>query len=587
MRGRVERRPWGALALFVLGTAACGDDGATGAGGSGGSSSSAATSTTTTTTTVAATTAASTTAGVSSGGEGGATTASTGEGGGEGGEGGAGGGTGGTGGSGGEGAGPPVCTPITIDEDGEITGAAFTAGRLFAPALGDEDTQDAFGLSYPIQEGDFSLSDVFNDNLATCRQCVLVLEDTDGTIPGSGRVFFQSEGLMAVIETDEGTRAVVSGLTLVEVTVGDEFVSTPVEGGACLTVSVAVVEVDTPPVWTCGLEHYGTGDGCDCNCTIPDPDCSDPNAPIFGCGPQHQASSQTSTCSAEGECVAPADWSCDEALFLDGEACNCECGAPDADCGGTPLPIEGCEADEACVDGTCFGPPDGWTCGAATYQDGFVCDCECGIHDPDCDFGGTEVANCQPGEVCSLEDTCTTPPGWECDDALFGDGETCDCVCGANDPDCEGDLPVVGCEPEESCIADTCAIRGENDLCVDAIPLEVGTTVGTWLGSSNELSPAAPSCTNFPETGADVFYSVSLDAGQTLTVSIAAGAPADASLYLVTDCADATTCVAGADAGGGLESLTYTAEDDVDLFLVVDQFGSTEFVGFTLTVAIE
>ena len=35
--------------------------------------------------------------------------------------------------------------------------------------------------------------------------------------------------------------------------------------------------------WTCDPAAYGTNDGCDCNCGIPDPDCDNPKADVFGC----------------------------------------------------------------------------------------------------------------------------------------------------------------------------------------------------------------------------------------------------------------------------------------------------------------
>ena len=97
---------------------------------------------------------------------------------------------------------------------------------------------------------------------------------------------------------------------------------------------------------------------------------------------------------------------------------------------------------------------------------------------------------------------------------LFDDGATCDCNCGARDPDCGEALPVVGCELGEVCIADACAEPIDNDACADAVPLVEGTVNGTWAGTVNDLSPPT-SCTGFPEVGGDVFYSVSLAAGET------------------------------------------------------------------------
>ena len=82
---------------------------------------------------------------------------------------------------------------------------------------------------------------------------------------------------------------------------------------------------------------------------------------------------------------------------------------------------------------------------------------------------------------------------------------------------------------------------------------------------------------------------MSLLAGQTLTVTLGA-TTADGALWLTTDCADAADqCVAGVDAtvANAPETLVYAAVADVDLFLIVDQYGATDTVPFQLTVTID
>jgi hypothetical protein len=568
------RRSSGALALVLA--AGCGDDG--GADGGGGGATGAATTSDTSTATAATSTSAS--VGANSSTTSGVDGTSSGEG-----------GAGGDGGAGGPGGGgnAPGCVAIALDDDGLTSGSAFQVGTTFTPALGEADVADVLGVRFPPELGDASLGSGESTNLATCTHCVLVLEDSDGSLDGSARIFFQSGGLMAVTETDDGDpgRAIVSGLTLVEVTVGEDGVSTPVEGGACLTLEVGVLEGGFTDEWTCPPAFYDADDGCDCDCGIPDPDCKDGTQTIFGCGPQHPPSDDAPGCSPAGECVPPASWTCDEGAFDDGETCDCECGAPDLDC--PELPVVGCEdPDEVCFGGACLTGIEGWDCNPDFYDANDGCDCECGIYDPDCDTPGTRVYNCDPGFVCLPDATCAIPPSWSCDEDRFGDEATCDCVCGARDPDCGEGLPVVGCQPGEVCFADACAVPIDNDACADAVPLTEGTVNGTWVGTVNDISPPQ-SCTGFPEVGGDVFYSVSLAAGETLTVSIdQPNHGADSALYLVTDCTNGATCVAGEDTNPNQpESLSYTAPQAIDLFLVVDQFQNTDQVDFVLTVSID
>ena len=92
----------------------------------------------------------------------------------------------------------------------------------------------------------------------------------------------------------------------------------------------------------------------------------------------------------------------------------------------------------------------GWTCEAARYGDG-VCDCECGLPDPDCAPGAARrnARGCAAGvgTVC-VAGRCVAP-GWDgqaCALSQYGDGRRCNCGCGGGgvgtgggalpDPDC-------------------------------------------------------------------------------------------------------------------------------------------------------
>lgn len=46
------------------------------------------------------------------------------------------------------------------------------------------------------------------------------------------------------------------------------------------------------------------------------------------------------------------------------------------------------------------GAPTGWECSAEQYGDGFICECGCGVPDPDCDDPANEVLGCGAGATC-------------------------------------------------------------------------------------------------------------------------------------------------------------------------------------------
>lgn len=168
----------------------------------------------------------------------------------------------------------------------------------------------------------------------------------------------------------------------------------------------------------------------------------------------------------------PDTWGCSVDAYGSLGACDCGCGAPDADCASTAS--DACEtvwcADTASaglgglVDPldatTCLQPPTEWTCDGAFFAAGDdVCDCGCGVADPDCGADATaaacDVVRCAwngsgaGGEGGRLVDgdatTCLLPPaGWACGEAAYGDGD-CDCGCGGDDVDCAADATPASC----------------------------------------------------------------------------------------------------------------------------------------------
>lgn len=129
-------------------------------------------------------------------------------------------------------------------------------------------------------------------------------------------------------------------------------------------------------------------------------------------------------------------------------------------------------------------------------------------------------------------------PGWTCDTDQFNDGATCDCGCGAFDPDC-GDrcndfppdpscdptpLPVAGCTTDQLCTfegecVDTCSFWGrdgctsgvcafvpEGDRCltpsedrVDSALIDETCIAGNWLCAVDDEGFAMGVCDDLDE----------------------------------------------------------------------------------------
>lgn len=120
------------------------------------------------------------------------------------------------------------------------------------------------------------------------------------------------------------------------------------------------------------------------------------------------------------------------------------------------------------------GAPRDWSCLPAFFGDGEACDCGCGAPDPDCGVA-TVIFGCgaphRPGEgvACEEDGRCAVPDGWRCDADAFGDATTCDCACGVPDADCfPAGLPVVGCTFGSVCVGDVCAPIPSQWSCDDA-----------------------------------------------------------------------------------------------------------------------
>jgi hypothetical protein len=224
-----------------------------------------------------------------------------------------------------------------------------------------------------------------------------------------------------------------------------------------------------PQTWTCTESSFGAGGTvptCNCECGAADPDCALPNATVTGC-------KKGQTCGATGKCEGdeikpPPEWTCTESSYLSGgtsPTCNCNCGARDPDCENAKSTLSGCKKGQYCDDnGACAGeeikPPPEWTCSAYKYAEGgnyASCDCNCGAFDPDCKDATIDILGCGKGQTCSDAGAClgevlAPPKEWTCSAAVWLSGVFCNCNCGSPDPDCKDpDLDVTGCKTGEVC----------------------------------------------------------------------------------------------------------------------------------------
>lgn len=158
--------------------------------------------------------------------------------------------------------------------------------------------------------GTFDLSQPDYQNYANCPICVIAYSTEEG-----GKIFFQKSGTITLTEdptTNGHMIATISDLELQEVTIDQDYNSTPVADGQCATYGASLT-----------FDHD----------------------------------------------KAPNAWTCDHAAYVDGTACDCVCGAPDPDCGQTPVrgqTVNGCTANQVCSADACLDVPANDLCAAAT-----------------------------------------------------------------------------------------------------------------------------------------------------------------------------------------------------------------------------
>lgn len=128
-----------------------------------------------------------------------------------------------------------------------------------------------------------------------------------------------------------------------------------------------------------------------------------------------------------------------------------------------------------------------------------------------------------------------------------------------------------------------------NNTCATAEPVACNSSVtGSTVLGTNDLEDLTGICVPFGADGPDVFYSVVVEPGEQID-ALVDPVDWDPALWIVTNCTDENTCVAGADAGffNDPESVSWTNEGDSPqtVFVIVDSFTASAFGDFTLTIS--
>lgn len=125
-----------------------------------------------------------------------------------------------------------------------------------------------------------------------------------------------------------------------------------------------------------------------------------------------------------------------------------------------------------------------------------------------------------------------------------------------------------------------------NDRCADAIPILSSAPIAgdtTW-GHDDSSYPLGQSCTGYFLDGNDVFYSIALEQGESIKVTVEPEPDYDVAVYVRQGCEAGAACLAGADAAlrGGKEEFSFTAPQTGTYLIVVD--GARGGGSFVLTV---
>ncbi|MBX3396098.1 MAG: hypothetical protein KF841_12100 [Phycisphaerae bacterium] len=315
-------------------------------------------------------------------------------------------------------------------------------------------------------------------------------------------------------------------------------------------------------------------------------------ADAFTSAPTNPAFFLNVTCAAPGACCLPGGGCSDVA---DAAACAALSGTylgADTECSTSNCATGACcHGDGTCTDGAleseCDGLYDtfsgGGSCASITCS-GRCCYYAIGMslcentNQLACEDLGGQYAGIWTANLNCGSDPC--PTGRCCYDIEGTD------FCEVVNQDACNDLGGTWTQGAP-CTPDACLFP---DTCEDAIAVNCGDVVqGTLVGANNNYNPAipGPSCTGFAAVGADVVYKITSPFARNITILMDPSPEFDAALYVVTNCNDMTTCVAGADSNvttPGDETLTFAAAANVTYYIICDKFGASAGGPFTLSI---
>jgi hypothetical protein len=150
------------------------------------------------------------------------------------------------------------------------------------------------------------------------------------------------------------------------------------------------------------------------------------------------------------------------------------------------------------------------------------------------------------------------------------------------------DLIVDSSAPSSSGGHDLTVTTYTGVTCMLAAPLNTtGTEYVSTSGHPNSYSPNSGGCTGYTENGPDRAYSVTVNAGDQLQVTLHGNGGWDAALYVVSNCSDINgSCVAGSDVGTNTDETVAPVFPTSGVYYVIaDGYNGTQGSG-TLTAHI-
>lgn len=142
----------------------------------------------------------------------------------------------------------------------------------------------------------------------------------------------------------------------------------------------------------------------------------------------------------------------------------------------------------------------------------------------------------------------------------------------------------AGIDAPPGAAPDTCAQA--QDITAGAMMTNGITVTGDTTGYADDVRPAS-TCTGFLPDGPDAIYSVTVNAGVTITAVATPTTGWDISLELVQPCAATPTCLDGSDVITGPETVMFTTTAQGTYYIVVDGYNPGVAGPFSLNVRVQ